>query len=271
MLLYTRPEAVPVRFIGSAPQDFCQGPSARPGHVLGMTEGRYRFTPQIALRSKNHALGSQSAFQNFIPPNQAFAFLFQHTLQTMDEITLQLFFILQVLGAFPLLTLGTLCPKAFETLIASYMDILIREKCSNFGKYFIQELEGLFVAHAQGILVDAVKLIANIDGLRCLEAGQLGIGHQCSQTVTGNIDFRNNPYITLTGIGQHFLYIFLRIISAISQRLTRLLWTPRPPVAYTLCTPSSHLSQPGQRLDFNSPALVICQMPVKYIHYVSSG
>ena len=106
------------------------------------------YTTVHSLPAHHRSLGSQSAFQNFIPPNQAFAFLFQHALQTMDEITLQLFFILQMLGAFPLLTLGTLGPKAFETLITSYMDILVRKKCSDFSKYFIQELECLFVAHA---------------------------------------------------------------------------------------------------------------------------
>ena len=85
-----------------------------------------------ATPTHDSGIGSQSAFDDFIPADQLFPFLFQQAFHAVDKIALQFVFVFQVLRFHTGLTARAFVPETFETFIPADMDIFVREEGGDF-------------------------------------------------------------------------------------------------------------------------------------------
>ena len=213
-------------------------------------------------------IGSQTTFQDFIPADQFLSFRLQQIAHPVDEITLQLFFILQVLSLHAGLATGTFMPETFKTFVTADMYIFIREKGGNFRQYLIHELECIILSDTKRIFIFPIELISDIHGIRGFHTGQFRVSDQRCDAMSGHVYFRNNTYITFGCIGQHFFHILLGVETAVGSLLSRLLTFTLPPLAHTGSTPGTNFRQLRQGLYFQPPSLIVRQVPVEDIHLV---
>ena len=81
------------------------------------------------------------------------------------------------------------------------------------------------------------------------DAAQLRVCRQCRLSMSRHIYLRNHRYISLGSISYHFFDLFLRVETAV----------------LIFPSPSANLCQIGILFNFDSPSLVVCQMPMKMI------
>ena len=212
-----------------------------------MMAGFGRFdTAFHAAPTHDSGIGSQSAFDNFIPADQLFPFLFQQVFHAVDKIALQFVFVFQVLRFHAGLAARTFVPETFETFIPADMDIFVREKGGDFRQYLVHKLEGGFFADAKRVLVFSVEFISYADSLRRFHTGQFGIGDKSCEAMARNIYFRNDAHIPFCRVGQHLFHVVLRVEASVSRLFAGQLLLALPPLSYTGCTPSADLRQTGQ-------------------------
>ena len=93
---------------------------------------------------------------------------------------------------------------------------------------------------------------------------QLRIGSNCCRAMRQNLYFRNNRYIQFLGISHDLLDILLSIVTSL-RNIIKLIIFPFPTQtgAFTFRT---DFNQFRIFLYFNTPALIIRQMPMKGVH-----
>ena len=185
-----------------------------------------RFDASI-LPSPGHdsRIGSQTAFQNFIPADQLTAFRVQKLFRPVNHITLEFINALHPVFLHQRLALRTGFPSWFTGFIPSDMNILGREKFHHFCQYVFHKSERLVVTDTK------ITVLVWFTGTT-----QFRIGHQHLFRMPGKFYFRD--YINMFGccMLHNLPDILFRIITAICtgssfrQVLTVMSIPPLPPI-----------------------------------------
>ena len=214
----------------------------------------------LAPPAHNRCLGRKASFKDLVPAYELAAVLCQDALHTMDCIALQLFYgsaavvghNALVLNA--LLAEGALFPSVFAAFVAADVDVLRGEELHYLFNYVFKELEGAFLARAQGDVGSA----PGVEGLYLLSgAAEPGIRPDGGNCVPGHLYLRDNGDEALCGICHHFLYLFLSIVAAVYGTVE-------------LGAPGAYLLQSGILLDLYAPALVVRKVPVHHVHLIAA-
>ena len=148
------------------------------------------------------------------------------------------------------------------------MDVFIRKQGSNFCQDLVHKLESGIFADTKCVFVFAVKLVADPDSRWCFHTRQIRIGDECCQAMSRHVYFRNDAYVAFCSVCQYFLHIFLCVEASVGRFFSRLLWCALPPLPDTRSAPGANLCQAWQGFYFQTPSLIVGQMPVEYIHFV---
>ena len=159
------------------------------------------------------------------------------------------------------LTFRTLLPTHFRTLITSYMNVFRREKLDDLRQYILQKLHSLVITGTNHIVRDS-PLFPHL--IRTSGTPQFRIRGQCRLLVPRKIYFRNNRDMAFGCVCYHFPDFVLRIKSAIrfSVIFSAIM------ADYGLASLRTHLSQFRIFFDFDTPSLVIAQMPMEPVYMV---
>ena len=149
------------------------------------------------------------------------------------------------------LTLWARFPTVLWALIAADMNELGGEQVNHLREHVLEEFEGLVVASAVDVLVYAPT---SADRKRPAGARQRGIRRQGGDGVAGHFDFRNDGYVATGGVGDNLPDILLGVKATV----------PLVPLA----SPGTDCGKLGVLLDFDPPALVFGQVPMKNVHLV---
>ena len=144
------------------------------------------------------------------------------------------------------LALRSTLPTHFRAFVTADMDIFAGEKRCDFIENILQELERFFLSGTQ------YDVFYPPDDTRCGRfalARQFGICGDCSQLVSRKFDFRNDRDKTVCCLLYHFLDLVLRIKTAIFR-------------SFAIYAFGTDFCQFWVFLDFDTPALVVRQMPM---------
>ena len=165
----------------------------------------------------------------------------------------------------PFLTVYTIFPTDTRSLIPAQMNIAGGEKLHHLIQNILHKSESR--------LFGTINIIENTPTAFHLKrpsgTGIFRICCQCRHAMSWHFYFRNNFHKTLLGVCHHFFDIFLCIKSAItlSVPLCRII----PHISHNrFFTVTSDGSQFGIFLDFDTPSLVISQMPMKDVQLMKS-
>ena len=224
-------------------------------------------TSTFATPWHNCCIRSKSAFENLIPTDNLTSVIVQELLYMIDNETLQTFFLTMILIRFQAqrfdtcLTFRTFLPSYLRTFVTTYMDILWREDFNQFAIYIFQEFQNLIVAGTKYI-IGYSPLSPNF--IRSTGTTQFRISGKGSQHVSRKVNLRNNSDITFCGIIYNFLSLFLCIESTIGCI-----------VIFTGVTSDdrsrslrTYFRQLRIFLDFQTPSLIVSDMPVQTVHVV---
>ena len=195
--------------------------------------------------------GSKAPFEDLIPADKLLPILSKHLLSTADDVALELMLILQPFSLDALLTVGTLLPAILRTFVPTNVEVFAREEGYDFVEYILDELKGRLLTSAIDIIFDTPNITYDI--LTTVgEAGKLRVRGDSTHTVTWHLNLRDDRHKAILGIADDLTDLILRIEATIAT-------------AISFDTPSSDLSKAGILLDLNTPALVLCEVPVELI------
>ena len=168
----------------------------------------------------------------------------------------------QALSGDARLTLGAFVPARFGALVAPDVDVLAGEERQDLVQHAFQKSEHRIVAGA----VDVVEH-APAGGYGLLNAGaaQLWIGCEGRTGVAGEFNFWNHRDVARSRVGHDFTHLVLGVESAVARAVKALIavGTDLRGIA-----PGSDLGEARVALDFDAPALVLGEVPVKAVHFV---
>ena len=207
-------------------------------------------------------VGRQSALEDFVPTDDLSSARIQVGLDAANEVALQGVLVDQALRGDARLALGAVVPPRFGALVAPDVYVLAREERQNFVQHAFKKGEHRVVAGA----VDVVKH-APSSGYRLLDAGtaQLRIGREGSPGMARELNFGNHRDVARSRVGHDFAYLVLGVESAIARAVEALI-----AIRADLrgIAPGPDLGESRVALDFDAPALVLSEVPVKAIHFV---
>ena len=137
------------------------------------------------------------------------------------------------------------------------LDVAGRENVHHLVQHIADKLQRLIPAGAEDVVQHAV-FAGHL--IRAAGAAQLGIGRQSRLHVAGKVDLRNHLYAAGGRVGHHFAGFLLGIETADGNAVM-----PFPARHRTSGPPRAHFRQARILLDFQAPALVFRQMPMKCI------
>ena len=182
----------------------------------------------------------------------------------MNEVTLQCLLIFQSMFTHELLRFFRLLPPTLGTFVSANMDILAGEQVTQFRKHIFQKVENFRFGrqHVTEFIEDTPRQCRFLRLIR--RSTELRIGGKDSHAVTGNIYFGYHRDVTFGSIAHYLAHIFMGIISAIRQRLvfSRIKSEDFP------FTDGTFLCQFRSAFHFNTPGLVVCQMPVEIVEFM---
>ena len=199
--------------------------------------------------------------ENFVPAHHAAALLFNITRDTIREIDLDVGRRLQAFALHQFRDIFALLPMFETNFIASNMNHLARKKCHHLIENVIQDAVNVLVGGivARVMLAEAGR---HFDGFGL--SSQLRVRSDRGGRVPRHFDFRHDLNMQLSRVGDDLFDLFLRIKPF--MRHTRELFTI--PSAHLRILPlGTDLSELRVFFNFNPPALVIRQVPVKDIHF----
>ena len=159
------------------------------------------------------------------------------------------------------LALGALFPAGLGAFVAAHMDVLAGEKLHYLAENSVDELVGGVIAGAQHIIAHAPYLPHVI---RTAGAAEVGIGGKGSEHVTGKVYFGDNGYVTVGGVGYDVTSLVLGVETAIRYAVVH----PGVVTYHSAFALWAYFGEFGKALDFNAPALVVGQVPVKGVDVV---
>ena len=153
-------------------------------------------------------------------------------------------------------------PPRLGALVSPDVYVLAREERQNFVQHAFKKDEHRVVAGA----IDVVKH-APSGGYRLLDAGaaQLRIGREGRPGMAGELNFGNHRDVARRRVGHDFAYLVLGVESAVARTVEALI-----AIRADLrgIAPGSDVGKARVALDFDAPALVLGEVPVKAIHFV---
>ena len=159
--------------------------------------------------------------------------------------------ILQTFSLDALLAVGTFLPAILRTFVPTNMEVFTREEGYDFVEYILDELKGRLLTSAIDIIFDTPNITYDI--LTTVgEAGKLRVRGDSTHTVTWHLNLRDDRHKAILSIADDLTDLILRIEATVAT-------------AITFDTPSTDLSKAGILLDLNTPALVLCEVPVELI------
>ena len=233
-------------------------------HNYAMTGFGSRYASGSSLPAHNNSVRSQTAFENFVPAYHRLAFFIYHITHVMDEITLQLIFILQVIILHELLGLCRFFPPLLGAFVAANVYVLRRENIAQLGKHVLKESEhfGFRSQHVVEFIVNAPRLGRFVFLVRL--GAELRMYGQHSHAVSRYVYLRDHRDITLSGIFDYLARLLLRVVTAVRAFYVRTGIQPQ----YLAFSVGAFMRKFGMRLHLDTPGLVVRQMPVEIVHLV---
>ena len=151
----------------------------------------------------------------------------------------------------PFLTKRTFFPADLRAFITTDMEVFAGEHRSDLIDHIFQELEWFFFACTHNDVFNAPD---DTGSTLFAFAGQFGISSDSGHFVSREFQFRNNGDKAVCGIFYNILNLFLCIETTVFGSFT----------FDTFCT---DLCQLRIFLDFDTPALIVGQMPVHCIYF----
>ncbi len=181
------------------------------------------------------------------------------------EPALQFVLVFQSLPLHERLTIRTVFPGVLGHLVAADMNIFAGKKFKHFGQHVVQKLECLLF----GRVIDAVEDSAAVQhGERPAGAAELRICRQRRRRMAGHFDFGNNGDVPRGRIFHDFADVILRVKSAMASVRAVSRAGFRIQLEADAVAPRADLRELGIFFDFDAPALIIRQMPVKRVQFL---
>ncbi len=230
-----------------------------------------RLDAAVKTSPRHHrSFGSQSALQDLVPADQPFALAVQVFFHALNKPALQFIFIGKPLLPDPLLTFMACFPACFGGFVAADMNVFTGKQFDHLIQNIFEKFEGLLVSGTENIHIGPVS--AGLHIKRPAGAGELRIGRQHLAGMAGHFNLGNNGDITVGCVGHDLPDVFLCIITTIGSLLARLRRRALiPGLMFTVHTPGSDFGQFWVLINFDAPAVVVGQVPVKYVHFVQGN
>ena len=187
----------------------------------------------------------------------------------IDDEALQVFFSSVLLVALDTqslntsLTLRAIMPTNLWTFVTTYVDVFRWEEFNDFTQYIFNEFQSCIVTGTKHFFRHTPLTPYFV---RTTSTTEFRISIQSTHHMTWHINFRNDNNVLVSSIRNDFLNFFLSIETTI--RLTIVF--ARITANHSFCSLRTLFCQQRTTLDFNSPTLVICQVPVETVDVMQS-
>ena len=186
--------------------------------------GSFQGSRSHSLPTENNGFfGKKRTVCQLIPANHFATFFTQIITDTFHKVTLQIFFICQMLLFHPFLAKRAFLPIRLSRFISSDVNIAGRKKCQNFVEYILQECKYAVVSRAIDYFgIPSSQSGKHTDKVFHNRAGKLGVGSQSGVTVCGYIYFGNYFNLPVGGISHYLPNLILRVETAYRSRFPTL-------------------------------------------------
>ena len=161
------------------------------------------------------------------------------------------------------LTLRTLLPTLLRAFVAADVNVGGGEDLCHLIEHVVDEFVGFRIAGAKHIVRNP-PVLAHL--IRPSRATEFGIGGQSGDHVTGQVDFWNYRDVTFGSVAHNVATLLLGVESTV--RATVVFAGVVTDHGLSALTP--HRSEARVALNFNAPALIVGEMPVKAVDVVQS-
>ena len=228
--------------------------------------GRLDAAPFAAPRH-HRSVRSQSAFEDFVPADDAAAVFFEESLGPADHVALQPFFSrvlpvgLEMVVADALLAFRAFFPLRLRALVASDVDVLRGEEFYYLREHILDEGERAVVAGAEHVVRDAPHFPYLIGAAR---AAQFGVGRKGRLHVAGEVDFGDDGDVASGRVVHDAADVLLRVETAVGYAVvaSRVVSDDR------FGALRADFGEARVFLDFYAPALVVGDVPVETVDVV---
>ncbi|EJX04670.1 hypothetical protein EVA_07223 [gut metagenome] len=205
----------------------------------------------------------------FVPKDELAAFGFRLLsyviLELAVEVDLEVTVVSRTNFLQQLLAVFILFPLRSRTFITTQVNVAEGENIGQFVNHILGELYSLRVGDidylSRNTLREPYLVLIGI-----ITSEEVGIRSDCSLRVTGNVDLGNDFNETFAGILHNFAGFFLRIVAPITLAIRFHI----APTQHLAVSPATNRGQLRVLGDFDTPALVLGQVPVETVHLVSS-
>ena len=141
------------------------------------------------------------------------------------------------------------------------MDVLRGEELAHLVEHALQEVEGLFEAHAEHVFRNTPT---GPDLIGAASAAEFGVGRQRCHHMAGQVDLGHNGDAALPRIIDDLTDLLLGVVAAVADAVVRIevVFDHRP------VAEAADFGETGVALNFEPPALVVREMPVETVELV---
>ena len=147
--------------------------------------------------------------------------------------------------------------------IATDMDVFSRKQVAHFCEYVFEKLECRFLADAKYLFTYPP---ASPNLIILTLTSELGIAGQSGLGMSGHFDFRNDCYLACCGISNNVTNLLLCIKSPMGNTVILLTMIVMSDDAFLSLRADA--GEFGITANFDSPALIVGQMPVEIINFM---
>ena len=155
-------------------------------------------------------------------------------------------------------------PLVISHLISADMDNLGREQVHHLIQHVLEKTQNTLVSRIEDIVLHT-ELAWDTNLLACRTQPRIGSYGRC--TMSGHFYLRHDRDMTRRSIFDDFLYLSLSVEPLMRLAVIRIVFIP---AHLSRISPRPHFCKQRVFSDFDSPALVIGQMPVEHIHFQAS-
>ena len=161
---------------------------------------------------------------------------------------------------------GIVSPLLGRTFITADVNILVRENLCHIVQHTLQEVDDLVLTDVEHVVRDAA-----VDAYAILLVGvatEFGVRCHCCHHMAGQVDLRHNFDMAFGCVSYDFLQVFLRVphAAAILSIVVESCTVAR--IAERTATDGADFCQFGVFGDFDTPALVVGQVPVETVYLI---
>ena len=164
------------------------------------------------------------------------------------------------------LCFGAVLPLNFRTFVAANMDELAREERDDFGQDVLEEFDRAWLG-VEYVLVDS-PVGENFE--RLVAVSKFWVGGYRSLCMARHLDFGHDCDVSLLRVLDDFFDVFLRIEAAMRDAVKlEFLRITRMSTVHGFLSESANGGQFRISLDFDSPALIVGQVPMECVQLVN--